>query len=391
MSNPGDPPGAEPEVPEFRRNATRATAQQARRRKLVLIGGAVALALVAAGAVVFALTRAEDPASTTTTTTTAISTTTTTAVPTGPIAPLTGLLVPDTDAEGVQRLQRPALVAKIDNAPAAVPQIGLDRADVVIELRVEGISRFMAVVHSQQVDELGPIRSARTSDPDLLAMFVRPIVAWSGGNPTVTRAMNSAPWIQSLNPDQTTGAYSRTRAKRAPHNLVADVPRLYSYADEPPAVPSPLFEYLDAGVDPGGVQVPGVSIAVGDSPSTFLWDPEGGRWLRWSGGVRQTVTSGDQVSATNVVVLATPYTTSSADRLSPEAQTLGTGTAWVFTQGQLIEGRWDRPDRAQPWRLTGSGGRPIPLTPGVTWVALPSPASPPSVLSAEAAQQLAAR
>jgi hypothetical protein len=390
VSDPGGPSGADPEVPEVRRDATRAAAEKARRRKLVVVVAAVVLAVVVAGAVVFALTRGEEPVASSTTTTTTTSTTTTTAVPTGPIAPLTGVLVPDTDTEAVQRLNRPALVAKIDNAPAAMPQIGLDRADVVIELRVEGISRFMGVVHSQQVDELGPIRSARTSDPDLLAMFVRPLVAWSGGNPTVTRTMNSTPWIQSLNPDQTTGAYSRTRTKRAPHNLVADVPRLYSYADEPPAVPSPLFEYLEAGVDPGGVPVPGVSIAVGDSPSTFLWDVERGRWLRWSSGAPQTVTGGDQVSATNVVVLATPYTTSSADRLSPEAQTLGTGTAWVFTQGQLVEGRWDRSDRAQPWRLTGLGGRPIPLTPGVTWVALPSPASPPSVLSAEAAQQLAA-
>lgn len=391
MSDPGGPSGADPEVPEVRRDATRAAAEKARRRKLVVIGGAVVLAVVVAGAVVFALTRGEEPvASSTTTTTTTTSTTTTTAVPTGPIAPLTGVLVPDTDAEAVQRLNRPALVAKIDNAPAAMPQIGLDRADVVIELRVEGISRLMAVVHSQQVDELGPIRSARTSDPDLLAMFVRPIVAWSGGNPTVTRAMNSAPWIQSLNQDQASDAYFRTRSKRAPHNLVAEVPELYRLADEPPAIPSPLFEYLDPGAEPEGVPAPGVSIAVGDSPSTFLWDAEGGRWLRWANGVRQTVEGGGQLSAANVVVLATPYTTSSADRLSPEAQTLGTGTAWVFTQGQLVEGRWDRSDRAQPWRLTGLGGRPIQLTPGVTWVALPSPASPPSVLSAEAAQQLAA-
>ena len=82
------------------------------------------------------------------------------------------------------------------------------------------------------VATLGPA----SSDPDLLAMFVRPLVAWSGGNPTVTRIMDRTPWIQSLNPDQTTDAYSRTSSKRPPHDLVADVPRLYTYADQPPAV-----------------------------------------------------------------------------------------------------------------------------------------------------------
>ena len=200
-------------------------------------------------------------------------------------------------------------MGKIDNDPAAMPQIGLDRADVVIELQVEGISRFMAVVHSQEPEELGPIRSARTSDPDLLAMFGRPLVAWSGGNPTVTRIMNSASWIQSLNPDQTSDAYSRTRTKKAPHNLVADVARLYDYADEPPAVPNPLFDYLAEGADPGGVPVAGFDLSVGSSPSTYVWSPESSTWLRWANLRPQVAQDGDRIAPTNVVVLATPYTT----------------------------------------------------------------------------------
>jgi hypothetical protein len=381
--------GAEPDAqaPVVRRDAVRAAGETARRRRLALIAGGVALALAVIGGIVFALTRGDDEVVSSTTTTTE---TTVGGRATGPIAPLTGLLVPDTDDDAVRRLDRPALVGKVDNAPQAMPQIGLDGADIVIELRVEGISRHLAVVHSQDVAELGPIRSARTSDPDILAMFVRPLVAWSGGNPTVVRAMNSTPWIQSVNPDQTTDAYSRTRSKPAPHNLVADVPRLHTYADEPPAVPVPLFEYLPDWAGARGEPVPAVQLAVGDSPSTFVWEPEGGRWLRWANGVRQNAEGGEQLSATNVVVLATPYTTSSADRQSPEAQTLGSGTAWVFTQGRMIEGRWERPEPASPWRLTTADGTRILLTPGVTWVALPSPESAPRVLSVEDAQRLSA-
>jgi hypothetical protein len=283
------------------------------------------------GGVVFALTRGgqvDEPASTTTTTTT---TTTTAPVPAGPTAPLTGLVVDDTDAAAIERLDRPALVGKIDNAPEAMPQIGLDRADVAIELKVEGISRYMAVVHSQDVAELGPIRSARTSDPDLLAMFVRPLFAWSGGNPKVIGQIRSTPWIQSLTPDQVRGAYSRSSAKRAPHNLIADVERLYRAADEPPAVPVPVVGYLTRDADPGGAPVPGLSVSVGASSSTYVWDADAERWFRWAGSTPQRVRGGEQVSAANVVVLATPHTASSADSRSPEAQTLGSGSAWVFT------------------------------------------------------------
>jgi hypothetical protein len=359
-------------------------------RRNALIGAGVALAATAIGATAFLLTRSEEPAPSTTTTTTTTTASTTSVPPeaTGPIAPLTGLVVPDTDPEAVARLQRPALAAKIDNAPQAMPQVGLDRADIVIELRVEGISRFIAVVHSQQVDELGPIRSARTSDPDLLAMFVRPLFAWSGGNPKVIGQIRSTPWIQSLNPDQVRGAYSRSSAKRAPHNLIADVERLYRAADEPPALPVPVVGYLTRDADPGGAPVPGLSVSVGASSSTYVWDADAERWFRWAGSTPQRVRGGEQVSAANVVVLATPYTASSADPRSPEAQTLGSGSAWVFTGGRVVEGRWERAEPASPWRLTRDDGSPILLTPGVTWVALPSPDDPPRPLSTAAAERL---
>src|SRR5207344_2741734 len=125
-------------------------------------------------------------------------------------------------------------VAKVDNAPEAMPQVGLQLADTVIELKVEGISRYMAVIHSKDAQEVGPVRSARTSDPDLLAMFVRPLVAWSGGNPSVSEIMGSTPWIQSLNHTQAEPTYSRTNTKKAPHNLMVNVPEIYTYADQPP-------------------------------------------------------------------------------------------------------------------------------------------------------------
>lgn len=378
------------EPPVVSREAARAAADSAWARKRVLIGSVVVVLVLAGAGVVLALAKGgEVPAETAVSPTTSTTTTPpTTTIAEGPSAPLTGVALDPGDEALGERLNRPALVAKVDNAPEAMPQIGLEKADIVIELKVEGISRYMAVLHSQDATRVGPIRSARTSDPDILAMFVRPLVAWSGGNPTVTKVMNSTPWIQSLNPDQAPNAYSRNKAKQAPHNLILDVPVLYTYADQPPAVPTPIFGYLPAGTDPGGSPVPGFHLTVGKSPSTWVWSGDAGTWLRWANGARQRVEGGAQIGSTNVVVLQTRYTTSGADRLSPEAQTIGDGTAWVFTQGRMIEGRWQRDEPAQPWRLSTSDGQPIQLTPGNTWVELPAGDVAPALLDQGAVDSL---
>lgn len=384
---PNDPtatPAGEP-APRVNRDAARAANSSRNKQRIALIVGIVAVVVLAGCAAVWALTSSDESASPTTTvkkaaTTTTVATTTTAPLPQGPIAPLTGVQLPADDAAGAALLNRPALVAKIDNAPEAMPQVGLQLADTVIELKVEGISRYMAVFHSKDVQEVGPVRSARTSDPDLLAMFVRPLVAWSGGNQAVTEVMDSTPWIQSLNHTQAEPAYSRTNTKKAPHNLMVNVPEIYTYADQPPAVPVPLFSYLAAGQDPGGQPVLGFSLKVGMSPLGYVYDPATGTWLRWSNDRRHLDENGTQIAPTNVVVLETPYVASSADSRSPEAQTLGTGAAFVFTQGRIIAGRWDRNAPAEPWKLTGLDGQPIALTPGPTWVELPEPGVQPGLL-----------
>ncbi|WP_395081651.1 DUF3048 domain-containing protein, partial [Ilumatobacter sp.] len=124
------------------------------------------------------------PATTTTTTTTTTPTTTTTTtttttvpVPTTildngvpiwepyePLPALDGFAALTGEPAGSDVSNRSIIAAKIDNYPRARPQWGLDQADVVIEENVEGVTRFVALFHSQLPDRLGPVRSARTGD-----------------------------------------------------------------------------------------------------------------------------------------------------------------------------------------------------------------------------------
>jgi hypothetical protein len=75
------------------------------------------------------------------------------------------------------------------------------------------------------------------------------------------------------------------------------------------------------------------------------------------------------VAPANVVIQFIQYGRSLADLRSPEAVTVGTGEAWLFTEGNIIQGKWDRTDASLPATFTVNGEE-IRLSPGKTWVAL---------------------
>lgn len=80
------------------------------------------------------------------------------------------------------------LAVKIDNVRAARPQTGLDAADVVYAEQVEGgLSRLMAVYASKFPKVIGPVRSARESDLELLRQFDEPTLAFSGHSTSCCR------------------------------------------------------------------------------------------------------------------------------------------------------------------------------------------------------------
>jgi hypothetical protein len=124
-------------------------------------------------------------------------------------------------------LSRPSLGAKIDNHPSARPQVGLDEADIVFEELVEGgITRYVAVWHSVLPAEIGPVRSVRPMDPEIVSPFGG-VFAYSGGQVRFIQAMQEAPVYNAIHgqPD-TEETFYRTSAKVAPHNVLVKAPEL---------------------------------------------------------------------------------------------------------------------------------------------------------------------
>ncbi len=293
----------------------------------------------------------------------------------GSAAPLTGLPVPDPAVLG-----RAALAVKIDNldiaGETARPQTGLAYADLVVEEVVEGgITRFVAVLHSTDAPEVGPVRSARTTDVHLLPILGRPLFAYSGGNPGVLRAVADSPSLEDRG-GEWAPAYARDGSRRAPHNLYLRPWEIWARTGAA-TVPPPLATFRPRGQgSPVGEPVAGVALGFGGiagAPASWRWLPEEGRWLRQQRGSVHLDGSGYAVGPRNVVVMITDYVESPVDTRSPEAVSIGGGEAWVLTDGKLVRGRWQRASVDAPLAFVDEGGAPVTLSAGRTWIEMVRP------------------
>lgn len=269
-------------------------------------------------------------------------------------------------------LPRPTLALKIDAAPLARPQIGLNQADVVYEEMVEGtVTRHVALFHTKTPVAAGPIRSVRTTDFALLAPLNRPLVGASGGNQVVLAGLRASPMVDLT--ALVAGGYYRVADRRSPHNLLVNPAHLWGLAPPTSTAPPVLFDFRSRGeaINPNGVPAAGVDIVFGKTSVAFRWSAAG--WSRTQNGTAHVDNTGRLIAPENVVVMQTDYRVSPADTESPEAITVGQGPAWMFTAGHRVDGRWSRAAAGDIIVFTDAQGSRVELTPGTTWVELAPP------------------
>lgn len=301
------------------------------------------------------------------TTTTVAQTTTTAAAVANPLTGLPG-----------EVRQRPALIAKIDNAPKGRPQAGINQADIVVEEGVEGgITRLAVVFHSQDVDVIGPVRSARTTDIHIAAPLNRPLFAWSGSNADFEKLIRQAPLVD-VGVAVRRGPYFRQPGRPGPYDLFARFGQLYEGAQGGP--PPPMFTYRGAGEPAAGDPATRAHMEWRDKVQTLVdweWAADVGAWRRTQNGTPHVDAAGNPVLAKNVVIqLVTYHDTGYRDQsntIVPEADLVGEGDVMVLTEGKVIRGRWKKESPDKLTSYTDATGQPIKLTPGITWVELPKP------------------
>jgi hypothetical protein len=265
----------------------------------------------------------------------------------------------------------------VDNAPVARPQSGLDAADVVYEEIVEGgATRFLAVFHSTDAELVGPVRSVRPSDPDILAAFGG-LFGYSGGIPPFIEALRRTPGITDVGvdvldegPDK---AYVRRPGRAAPNNLYTSTVKIYAAAPATAARPPGRFAEFRAPEEPftaaGATPATTLTATVGTTTVTFNYDAASQTYRRTG------LTEGSAVVApANVIVQFTPYEvtgeTDQSNTAVEKADTVGSGDALIVSGGMAVRGGWSKASAGAFTTYTDASGAPVRLTPGRTWVEL---------------------
>ena len=290
-------------------------------------------------------------------------------------APYRGTPIPEAT------LAAPRLALKIDNAPTAMPQQGIQEADLVFEELVEGgLTRFLAIFHTQVPEMAGPVRSGRSTDIPLLMPFDGALFGWSGANWAFRKLLDSVA-VTDVGVYRKPSDYWRRTDRTTPSNLWARSEKLLRHApdDLPPAEPIWPFRALGQPVTSEAKPTDGVDITWGSTDVSFRWAAALGGWQRFQNGEQHLVADdeGDLVALApeNVVVQFTKYVLSneidSNGARIPIAQLAeGEGRAWILTDGKVIEGRWNKPNITVHTQFTDATGSTVAMAPGSTWILL---------------------
>ncbi len=311
------------------------------------------------------------PTTTTTTlaTTTTTMATTTTTEDTRPRSPLNGLPVDDEDA-----LDRRVIAVKVDNHPNARPQSGIQNADAIWEMRVEGsITRFMALFHHSDTEYLGPTRSGRPTD----AKIVRPLEGTlfiSGAQGWVQQGIRNVGVEFFVEPS---GMF-RIPERRAPHNLYSNTLELRAFADERdvPDTPPPVSWWNFGDLSDAAVPASAITVSfAGDFDVT--WDWNGTQWERSLNGTESFYqedfeSEPEPITADTLVMIIGRFFTDSGGSGSPvpSTDTVGEGRVLIASGGEIVEGTWSRDDAADPFTLTDAAGNELLVPPGHPWISL---------------------
>jgi Protein of unknown function (DUF3048) N-terminal domain/Protein of unknown function (DUF3048) C-terminal domain len=259
-------------------------------------------------------------------------------------------------------------VVKVDNAREARPARGLGPADLVYIEPVEGgASRIIAVFASHLPPVVGPVRSARETDLQLLPQFGRPALAFSGAAPPLLHLIAHAT-IQDASAERVPRAYYRDNNRAAPHNMFVR-PGLLPRGGAWPADSEPQFGPAPAG----GVPISHEVVRYGAASVAFDWAAVANRWLVSLDGVPAN-SDNHRLAASTVVVQQVLVHGSVirdvAGHRSPIADTVGHGHALILRDGEAFQANWSRPAPTQGTTYTTPSGQPIRFESGQVWTVL---------------------
>lgn len=280
--------------------------------------------------------------------------------------PLTGERV---GGEGTAEKDRPVLVVKMDNTSSAAPQLGLSKADLVVEELVEGGStRLAAFFYEALPDKVGPVRSMRATDIGIVQPVGAAVVTSGAASQTVARMVDAG--VTFFN--EGAPGMSRDTARSAPYNLFDDLTVTAKEVEGKTARPDDYLDWGSADDLPQGRPAAAFS-AVFSAGHTTDWRSTPDGYVNDN----TFAADGDEFPAQNVLVLRVEVGdagyTDPAGNPVPESDLTGTGPATLFHDGRMVEGTWSKSALDAPVELTTGTGKAeetLEVPAGHTWIEL---------------------
>jgi hypothetical protein len=290
---------------------------------------------------------------------------------------------------GREGINGPLLVVKIDDTTQAHPQVGLEDADVVYIEQVEGgLTRLAAIFSSIIPQRIGPVRSARISDIDILSQFGRVAFAYSGAQRKLLPVIAAAN-LQDLGAQRQSPTIFTTDQNRIPPYamiLRADLLMEKIVANNYQIDLAKDVGYKFGELPEGGALTEKVVMHWPAATYSATWSKEESRWLLSHNNSINYAESGVVLGPTTLVIQMVSIIPSEykdkVGGVTPLSQTVGTGKAYVLRNGQRFVTTWSRPAAEAGTTFTFSDGTIMNFDPGQIWIALtdrePDFTSPPA-------------
>ncbi len=279
-------------------------------------------------------------------------------------SPLTGLETTET------KTTAPVTAVMIENSPDARPQSGLKDAGVVFEAVAEGgITRFIALYQEAEPKLIGPVRSVRSYYLEWADAF-DPAVAHVGGSYDALSMVRGGKYGVDLDQFYNDSAYWRTNDRIAPHNVYTDYAHLAKLKKTKGKTSSEFTAW--PRVDGKKTQKPTVT-KIDLEPSSGLYsvhydyDAKTNTYKRSQGSEPHLDREKGRI-ASNVVVALRISEGLASDQLHSTFQTSGQGKAYVFQNGQVIQGRWQKANAKTQIKFVDNNGAEIKLNRGQVWI-----------------------
>jgi len=267
----------------------------------------------------------------------------------------------------------PVIVVKIDDTNEAHPQVGIDKADVVYIEQVEGgLVRLAAIFSTEIPEKIGPVRSARISDIDLMAQFGKVAFFYSGAQTKFLPVIKSANLFDIGAEHESPKLYTRDLSRSAPFDMILDgIQAKQRIANLDVAKASDIGWSFGKLINKGDA-IASVKVHWPAANYSAKWN--GKSWDLFHNGNADVTSDSVQISPTTFIIQKVVITDSIyKDKLggvTPLSTTVGEGTGWVLRDGIAIKATWNRPDASSGTTWSDSEGKEIKFAAGQVWIAL---------------------